>query len=184
MPWYSRVARIAAWNMAVRIFFWLFKDHPIWTSVVSAMSGIISYIVGLDWPVWFFGGTIVVCVGVGIRQYWISQRSHSPDHMGAFSNIPQDLVRQLEGALRIAKEDRTDATLRSLRGTFQGIKRELSQAGIQTPPVPTLRHRDDQLSQWKHVCDLLQETVGRRSTEFNDWHFVMTQSKKLVGRNK
>ena len=53
-----------------RIVWEFIKDHPLWTTLGAAVSGLASYLLGLDWEVWFFGSTIIFCLFMLIRQTW------------------------------------------------------------------------------------------------------------------
>ena len=53
-----------------RIVWEFIKDHPLWTMLGAAVSGLASYLLGLDWEVWFFGSTIIFCLFMLIRQTW------------------------------------------------------------------------------------------------------------------
>ena len=60
--------------VALRIIFFLVKDHPVWVLLGSAMSGLLAFLAQLDWVVWFFVVTGSFGLFMAIRQTWSSKK--------------------------------------------------------------------------------------------------------------
>ena len=173
------------WSVGSKLVWSWIKDHLWEVSGGCALSGLASFLWGLEWPVWFFGIGFIACLILWVWDKWGKSRVRSQTKcLEEFSNLTKDQVRHLTGALKIAKADSSTETLGSLLGTFWGIKNELLKAGIQTPRIPWGKNRETRLAQWKHICDLLQHTVGNGAQEYNDWRFFATESKKIADQGK
>ena len=100
--------------------------------------------------------------------------------MTAFRESTKKDVDDLSGILKIANLDNYRDTLPQFRGALAAHKRKLSRAMIQTPPVLTVKNRDKFLTKWRQIEQCLVMTVSRDMKNYNDWYFIMTQSKEIV----
>ena len=72
--WIAWFAKKLVLPAALRIFFFLVKDHPLGTVVVAAVSGGLAYLAGLDWEVWFFAAMGSFALFMAIWQTWFSKK--------------------------------------------------------------------------------------------------------------